>query len=233
MTMAWAGRIPPASPSLDWNWTGADVVCHSSGWMSAAGVGVKPGGGAEDRLRDRPGRPVVELYHRAPVKVRDPDPQSPAVAASLAEMISGAAPGLRAEHVGSSAVPDLAGKGTIDLLLPTPAERVIEVAAALRAMGFQPQSVPQTFPDTRPMLQGIIRHRERPYRVHVHVVPDASPEVAELRGFRDALRSDASLRRDYETLKRAIVARGLTNASDFTQAKRDFIVGTLRRLGLR
>src|SRR6266540_4294592 len=133
------------------------MLCHSSGWMSAAGVGVELGGGAGDGRRHWRGKPVIEAYHRAPVRVRDPDPQSPAVAASLAEMISSAVPGLRAEHVGSSAVPDLAGKGTIDLLLPTPAERVAEVAEALQAMGFQPQSVPQTFPETRPMLQGVIR----------------------------------------------------------------------------
>jgi GrpB-like predicted nucleotidyltransferase (UPF0157 family) len=176
---------------------------------------------------------VIEPYHRVPVQVRDPDPRSPAVAASVAEMIFDAVPGLRAEHIGSSSVPHLAGKGTIDLLLPTPTERVGEVAKALQAMGFQPQSVPRTFPETRPMLQGIVRHCDRPYRVHVHIVPDASPEVRELRGFRDALRSDGSLRRDYEELKRSIVARGLTNASDFTEAKRDFIVDALRRLGLR
>jgi GrpB-like predicted nucleotidyltransferase (UPF0157 family) len=194
---------------------------------------VELGGGAGDGRRHWRGKPVIEAYHRAPVKVCDPDPQSPAVAASLAEMISSVLPGLQVEHVGSSAVPDLAGKGTIDLLLPTPAERVAEVAEALRTMGFQPQSVPQTFPETRPMLQGVIRHRDQPYRVHVHIVPDASPEVLELQGFRDALRSDRSLRRDYEDLKRSIVARGLTNASDFTEAKQDFIVAALRRLGFR
>jgi GrpB-like predicted nucleotidyltransferase (UPF0157 family) len=176
---------------------------------------------------------VIEPYHRVPVTLRDADPQAPAVAASLAETISNAVPGLRAEHVGSSAVPDLAGKGTIDLLLPTPAERVAQVGEALRAVGFQPQELPRTFPETRPMLQGAVRHHGRPYRVHVHIVPDGSPEVRELRGFRDALRSDGSLRRDYEELKRSIVARGLTNASEFTQAKRDFIVATLRRLGFR
>lgn len=209
------------------------MLCHSSGWMSAARVGVKSGGGARDGRRRERGKPVIELYDRVPVKVRDPDPQSPTVAASLAETISSVVPGLRAEHVGSSAVPDLAGKGTIDLLLPTRAKRIPEVAAALRAVGFQPQSIPRTFPDTRPMLQGVVRYRERPYRVHVHIVPDASREIRELRGFRDALRSDGSLRRDYEELKRAIVARGLTDSTDFTEAKQDFIVGTLRRLGLR
>ena len=191
------------------------------------------GGAAGDGRRRRLGKPVIEPYHRVPVAVLDPDPQSPVVAAALAEMISKTGAGLRAEHIGSSAVPDLAGKGIIDLLLPTPGERVREVAAALQALGFQPQSVPRTFPATRPMLQGVIRHHDRPYRVHVHIVPDSSPEVDELRGFRDALRSDRSLRRDYEELKRCIVARGVTEAPDFTEAKRDFIVATLHRLGLR
>jgi GrpB-like predicted nucleotidyltransferase (UPF0157 family) len=176
---------------------------------------------------------VIELYHRAPVKVRDPDPESPAVAASLAGIISRAVPGLQVEHVGSSAVPGLAGKGTIDLLLPTPAERIPEVSRALRAVGFQPQAVPRTFPDSRPMLQGVVRYQQRPYRVHVHIVPDASPEVHELRGFRDALRSDRSQRRDYEDLKRSNIARGVTNATAFTEAKQDFIVAALRRLGFR
>ena len=67
-----------------------------------------------------------------------------------------------------------------------------------------------------------------------HVLASEIDEYpVELRGFRDALRSDGSLRRDYEELKRSIVARGLTNASEFTQAKHDFIVAALRRLGLR
>jgi GrpB-like predicted nucleotidyltransferase (UPF0157 family) len=42
----------------------------------------------------------------------------------------------------------------------------------------------------------------------VHVVPAGSPEVAALRGFRDALRVDPDLRRRYAALTRAIVAGG-------------------------
>ncbi len=194
-------------------------------------MGVAPRG-AERRRRDS-GELEIGFYPRVPVKVHDPDPRSPAVAARLVDLIAGALPDLQAEHVGSSAVPNLAGKGTIDLLLPTPPERIAEVAATLLAAGFQRQALPRSFPPTRPMLQGVVRHGSRPYRVHVHIVPDTSSEVHELRGFRDALRRDAALRSDYEELKREIVARGLTKAVDFTSAKRDFIVGALHRLGLR
>ncbi len=194
---------------------------------------MKAGGVPGDGRRPAPGPPVIEQYQRVPVQVRKPDPRSPAVAARLAELIAGVVPDLRTEHVGSSAVQGLAGKGTIDLLLPTPAERIRAVTKALVRLGFQRQTIPQAFPDTRPMLQGVVRHGGRRYRVHLHVVPDASPEIEELRGFRDALRADVVLRRDYEQLKRDIVARGLTDATEFTEAKRDFIVATLWRLGLR
>ncbi len=176
---------------------------------------------------------AIEQYERVPVVVRGADPAAPAVARRLLDLIAGVVPDLHAEHVGSSAVPGLAGKGTIDLLLPTPPERIRAVAEALMGLGFQRQSIPQAFPPSRPMLQGALRHGDRPYRVHLHIVPASSREVGELRGFRDALRADARLRREYENLKRDIVARGLTDSVDFTEAKQTFIVTALRRLGLR
>ncbi len=73
--------------------------------------------------------------------------------------------------------------------------------AALLELGFQHQS-PAVFPASRPMLWGALRDGPTDYRVHVHVVPASSPEVAAMRGFRDALRADPRLRRRYAALKR-------------------------------
>jgi hypothetical protein len=95
------------------------------------------------------------------------------------------------------------------------------------------QTGADAFPPSRPMLQGAIRHRGKRYRLHVHVVPATSAELVSMRGFRDALRADQALRRGYVALKHDIVARGLTDPVDFTQAKRDFIAGVLQRLGLQ
>jgi GrpB-like predicted nucleotidyltransferase (UPF0157 family) len=178
-------------------------------------------------------RRPIEPYCRVPIVVHEGDPRAREVAGRVIDMIAAKRPGADAEHVGSSAVPGLAGKGTIDLLLPTPPEEIPAVTRDLLDLGFQPQTIPTAFPPTRPMLQGVIRHSGRPYRVHLHIVPASSREVTELRGFRDALRADERLRREYETLKRDIVAKGLTDSVDFTDAKQDFIVATLRRLGLR
>ena len=82
------------------------------------------------------------------------------------------------------------------------------------------------------MLWGAFRHGSTEYRVHVHVVPAGSPEVAAMRGFRDALRADPVLRRRYAALKRAIVAGGPVDPVAFTRAKHDWIVTTLTQLGL-
>jgi GrpB-like predicted nucleotidyltransferase (UPF0157 family) len=177
-------------------------------------------------------QPPILPYCRVPIVVQEPNAAAPAVARQVADLIAAKRPGAVAEHIGSSAVPGLAGKGTVDLLLPTPAGDIPAVTQDLLALGFQRQAVSTAFPPTRPMLQGIIRHGGTSFRVHVHVVPADSPEVAALRGFRDALLADPELRREYEQLKRAIVGAGMVDSVAFSKAKHAWIVAALERLGL-
>jgi GrpB-like predicted nucleotidyltransferase (UPF0157 family) len=178
------------------------------------------------------GRPPILPYCRVPIVVHEPNGAAPEVAREVAALIAAKRPGTVAEHVGSSAVPGLAGKGTVDLLLPTPAEDIPAVTEDLLALGFQRQAVATAFPRTRPMLQGIIRHGDTSFRVHVHVVPASSPEVAALRGFRDALLADPELRQEYVRLKRSIVDSGTVDSVAFSKAKHAWIVAALERLGL-
>jgi GrpB-like predicted nucleotidyltransferase (UPF0157 family) len=183
-------------------------------------------------MRPEGGAPRIEPYCRVPIVVREADPRAAEVADRLVAMIAAKRPGALAEHVGSSAVPGLAGKGTIDLLLPTPPEEIPAVTRDLLDLGFQAQTIPTAFPPTRPMVQGVIRHDDTSFRVHIHVVPESSPEVASIRGFRDALLADPALREEYAAHKRAIVAGGTVDSIAFTRAKHHYIVAVLRRLGL-
>lgn len=177
-------------------------------------------------------RPPILPYCRVPIMVRESNAAAPAVARQVADLIAAKRPGAVAEHVGSSAVPGLAGKGTVDLLLPTPPEEIPAVTDDLLELGFQRQQVATAFPPTRPMLQGVIRHGDTSFRVHVHVVPASSPEVTALRGFRDALLADPGLRAEYEELKRSIVGAGTVDSVAFSKAKHAWIVAALERLGL-
>jgi GrpB-like predicted nucleotidyltransferase (UPF0157 family) len=178
-----------------------------------------------------PSIPPIGRYRRVPVQVHQSDPAAPEVARRLIALIATRWPATPAEHIGSTAVPGLAGKGTIDLLLAADPAHIPAITQALLELGFQPQ-VPTAFPPTRPMLWGTFRHGRTEYPVHVHVVPASSPEVAALCGFRDALCADPVLRRRYAALKRAIVAGGPADPVAFTKAKHDWIAATLTHLGL-
>jgi GrpB-like predicted nucleotidyltransferase (UPF0157 family) len=173
----------------------------------------------------------IGRYLRVPVEVHEADPHAPEAASCLIALIAARWPGAPAEHVGSSAVAGLAGKNTIDLLLAAEPAHIPAITQILLELGFQPQ-IPAAFPATRPMLLGAFRHGRTEYRVHVHVVPASSPEVAAMRGFRDALRADPHLRRRYAALKQAIVEGGPVDPVAFTKAKHDWIVAALGQLGL-
>jgi GrpB-like predicted nucleotidyltransferase (UPF0157 family) len=176
-------------------------------------------------------KPPIGPYRRAPVEVHQANPAAPEVARRLIKLIATRWPGTPAEHVGSSAVAGLAGKGIIDLLLPGEPADIPAITQALLELGFQHQ-LPAVFPASRPMLWGTFRHGPTNYRVHVHVVPASSPEVTAMRGFRDALSADAILRCRYAALKRAIVAGGPVDPVVFSNAKHDWIAATLGQLGL-
>ena len=175
--------------------------------------------------------PPIGRYLPVPVQVHEADPDAPEVARCLIALIATRWPATPAEHVGSSAVPGLAGKNIIDLLLAAEPADISAITQALLELGFQPQ-VPAAFPATRPMLWGAFRQGLTTYRVHVHIVPTDSPEVAAMRGFRDALRADPVLRRRYAALKRAIAAGGAVDPVPYTKAKHDWIAATLAHLGL-
>jgi GrpB-like predicted nucleotidyltransferase (UPF0157 family) len=176
-------------------------------------------------------QPPIGRYRRVPVQVHQADPDAPEVARRLIALIATRWPATPAEHIGSTAVPGLAGKNIIDLLLAAQPAPIPAITQALFEFGFQSQD-PAAFPPSRPMLWGTFLHRATEYRVHVHVVPASSPEVAATRGLRDALRADPVLRRRYAALKRAIVAGGPADPVAFTRAKHDWIAATLAHLGL-
>jgi dephospho-CoA kinase len=186
---------------------------------------------SSNAVKTCPSQASIGPYVRVPVQVHEADPRAPEAARCLIALIATRWPATQAEHVGSSAVPGLAGKNTIDLLLAADPADIPAITQALLQLGFQPQT-PAAFPATRPMLWGSFRHQATDYRVHIHVVPASNPEVAAMRGFRDALRANPLLRRQYAALKQAIVEGGPVDPVAFTKAKHDWIVAALDQLGL-
>ena len=142
-----------------------------------------------------------------------------ALAPEAARVVIGLLGQLRAEHVGSSAVPGCAGKGVLDLLILYPTGGLEHAKAVLDELGFQRQGGRDPWPEERPMRVGAIEYAGRRFRIHAHVVAEDSPEVAELIGFRDRLRGNPEFLRSYVEQKRAILAVGITDPVEYSMEK--------------
>ena len=169
----------------------------------------------------------INLYNPGPVSCRPYDPRAPLAARRLGELIRGRAPEVLVEHIGSTSVPGCEGKGYIDLLVLYPDGSLEAAKDALAALGFQPQTSRDPFPEERPMRVGSFTFEGHDYPVHAHVVNRDSAEAGQLIWFRERLRSDASLREQYVAEKRRILAAGATDQLDYCVSKGTFVERTL------
>jgi 5-(carboxyamino)imidazole ribonucleotide synthase len=182
-------------------------------------------------MSDLPIRP----YERQPSAFHPWDPRTVDVARKVARLIGSAHPGTVAEHVGSSAVPGLAGKNVVDLAIEAGPDEIPLIVETLLSLGFGRQGGLAPFPPTRPMLTGNVVHEGTAFRIHCHVMPPARGELAELVAFRDALRADPVLRDAYAEAKQGIVAAAPDGDANlmYTAIKGGFVQDALYRLGIR
>jgi 5-(carboxyamino)imidazole ribonucleotide synthase len=148
----------------------------------------------------------------------------------VGELVRERRPDLAVEHIGSTAVPGLPGKGIVDLSIQTTPDDIPGVVEMLYELGFGPQPGPDPWPPTRPMPVGSYELGGKRYRIHLHVQPfggDFPRDIA----FRDALRNDPELRSQYEGLKRGITSGGSVEGLKYTHSKTAWILSVYRRLG--
>jgi len=174
----------------------------------------------------------VGPYVPAPAAVVPWDERATAVARRVAALVAERRPDLVVEHVGSTAVPGMPGKGIIDLGLATDPKDIAATTAVLIDLGFGPQTGPDPFPPTRPMLVGSMDVDGATFRIHLHVMPDHR-ELDRQIAFRDALRDDPELARSYADLKASIVQGGMVDGHQYTYQKQAWIGDIHRRLGVQ
>jgi 5-(carboxyamino)imidazole ribonucleotide synthase len=168
---------------------------------------------------------------RQPASVEPWDPRALEVAATIRGLITDRRPDLVVEHIGSTAVPGLPGKGIVDLAIATTPDDVPRVAAILGELGFGPQPGPDPWPPSRPMLVGSVARDGTTFRVHAHVLPNRD-ELARDLAFRDALLADPKLVEGYAALKSGIVEGGPLEPHQYTYRKQAWIADVHRTLGV-
>ncbi|HET9681362.1 MAG TPA: 5-(carboxyamino)imidazole ribonucleotide synthase [Candidatus Limnocylindrales bacterium] len=169
-------------------------------------------------------------YERLAAEVHEWDPRTEIVARRVAELVAERRSDLTVEHIGSTAVPGLPGKGIVDLSIQTEPSDIPSVVALLYDLGFQPQPGPDPWPPTRPMPVGSYDLDGERFRIHLHVQPTGGDFPRDI-AFRDALRNDPELTRQYTELKRAITKGGPVEGFRYTHSKTTWILGVYRQLG--
>jgi GrpB-like predicted nucleotidyltransferase (UPF0157 family) len=174
-----------------------------------------------DELNAHLDRVLIGGRERVTITIADYDPVWPArfdrerarIEVALTDGVA-----LRIEHIGSTAVPGLAAKPIIDILV-TVADPHDDAAfaPALSDAGYE------------------LRVREPAHRmfrtpqhdVHVHVWADDDPEAGRYLAFRDRLRASSADRAAYERLKRELASHEWEDMNHYAEAKSELIEAIL------
>lgn len=128
------------------------------------------------------------------------------------------------QHVGSTAIPALPAKPILDIaILVENLDVAAEWASVLAPLGYWYKGLEPDNPGRRFFARGPDTRRT----VYLHVVGQC--EFGRLILFRDTLRSDARLVRQYANLKGMLASQYASNREQYTKAKERFIQSVLVR----
>jgi GrpB-like predicted nucleotidyltransferase (UPF0157 family) len=200
-----------------------DVLSAALANEPAVAVNAAPPARSDDDMRTvTVGEPIVL---DGQVVLTEYDPQWPALYEREAERIRRilGRRALRLEHVGSTAVPGLAAKPVIDILLVVPdSANEPAYASDLEREGYvlrirEPEEFEHRMfkgPDTD---------------VNLHVYSPGAPEIDRLVRFRDFLRSNDAERERYERRKRELATRSWRYVQHYADAKSGVVESILER----
>lgn len=125
-------------------------------------------------------------------------------------------------HVGSTAIPDLAGKRVLDIVAVYPDYESMRTAATRIAEG--------DYDITHDGDDCIILVREREgANVFIKMHPPGDERVHDQLLFRNYLRENEALRKEYERVKQEAAAEHPEDLSAYTEAKQEIVTRVLER----
>ncbi len=159
------------------------------------------------------------------------NPKFPTLFEREKERIKGHLKDAAIEHVGSTAVPGLGGKGIIDIAICVDRDRMEDVSLQLQEIGyeFRPNFSTQDrfyFVAMRPDPEEGMR------RYHIHLTYPENREWKELLFVRDYLRSHPQEASAYEELKKKAASEANEEGEKYRSIKNPMIMDILLKLNL-
>lgn len=149
------------------------------------------------------------------------NPEWPAIYEQEANHIKGVLAGtlVTIHHIGSTAIPGLSAKPTIDLLLVVTMHTVLDAKqAAMRSLGYQPKGE-----HGLPGRRYFVKSAGEVHLFHLHAFERGHPEIDRHLDFRDYLRTHPAHAEAYRALKQDLVKQFSQQPQAYTRGKETFI----------
>ena len=128
---------------------------------------------------------------------------------------------VRIDHIGSTAIPGIQGKPTIDILLQIAKQTDLQkVKDVFESLDYQLNKQPDNPPPHMTFVKGYTEQGFKGQAYHVHV--RYKGDWNEIR-FRDYLIKHGDVAKEYETLKLALAEKHRDDREAYTDSKTDFI----------
>jgi GrpB-like predicted nucleotidyltransferase (UPF0157 family) len=159
------------------------------------------------------GRKAIEVREYDPGWVRLFESERARLSAALGDLV------VAVEHMGSTSVPGLAAKPIVDIAVVLGSDaRMTEAVARAEALGFERRPAGDFSGRLFLML-----HRDGATVAHLSLVPVDAPYLAPHLLFRDRLRAEPALAREYAELKRRLAVEHAADPLAYTRGKTEFV----------
>ena len=171
---------------------------------------------------------VEELGRLFPIQIVKANPEWPTIfecEKSILLNILGSDISLRIEHFGSTAVPNLAAKPTIDILVEIPDNDYVkkDIIEIMDANGFHSILRTDSPPPYSMFVKGYTLEGFSGQCFHVHMAPTNHSGLWDRIYFRDYLIANPDVAKEYEELKKTLAIKHQFNREDYTEAKKEFV----------
>jgi len=137
---------------------------------------------------------------------------------------------IEVEHIGSTAVPGLGGKGIIDVLIITEKDCMKKTVESLVSEGYNFNPEVSTNPD-KPFVSGSYKYSDKNLHIHIHITFKGSNENKDLISFRDYLRRHSEEAMSYYKLKKKWSIESGFDRPKYTKLKTSYIKDILEKAG--
>lgn len=134
---------------------------------------------------------------------------------------------IKIEHIGSSAVPGLGGKGMIDLAISIQKNKMSFYKRKLDELGFQYKTKPRE--NERLYFEKSIINKGKERKVALHLTDEKSPMWREFIIIREALRNNKKLAKEYVKIKKEALKYAKGNGKKYLKYKQPFLRKVIKK----